>query len=264
MKFSIVTISYNQAAFLERAIASVLGQQGVDLEYIVVDPGSTDGSRDIIARHAERISHLILDRDAGPADGLNKGFAVASGDIYGFINADDELLPGALARVAEAFGRNPSAGIIAGCGYMVDANGRTLRPVVPTHFSPWLYAHRAVTIFQQGSFFRSQYFHQVNGFNTSNTTCWDGELFLDICLGGARFHTIGEDLALFRIHDGSITGTGRLNERYARDTERLFAKAMGRPRRRSDGALDALARVLKFPLNPAYLARRLSRRLPGY
>jgi len=94
MKFSIVTISYNQAQFLEKAILSVLNQEGVGLEYIVVDPGSTDGSREIIERYRDRFGHVVFEKDHGPADGLNKGFQYATGDVYGYLNSDDVLLPG--------------------------------------------------------------------------------------------------------------------------------------------------------------------------
>ncbi|MGI9509985.1 MAG: glycosyltransferase, partial [Geminicoccaceae bacterium] len=79
MKISIVTLSFNQGRFLETAIRSVVDQQGIDLDYIVVDPGSTDDSRSIVDRYSSKISHAVLERDDGPADGLNRGFSRASG-----------------------------------------------------------------------------------------------------------------------------------------------------------------------------------------
>ncbi|MCB1155752.1 glycosyltransferase, partial [bacterium] len=88
MKVSVVTLSFNQADYLERAIRSVVEQDHDDIEYIVVDPGSTDGSRDIIERYRDRIATVITDPDKGPPDGLNKGFAAATGDIYAYMNAD--------------------------------------------------------------------------------------------------------------------------------------------------------------------------------
>ena len=109
MKFSIVTISFNQARFLERAIVSVIEQKGVELEYIVVDPGSTDGSRDIIERHRDLIAHVVFEKDKGPADGLNKGFSHATGSIYGYLNADDVLEFGSSAQGCGIF-RTPAAG----------------------------------------------------------------------------------------------------------------------------------------------------------
>lgn len=259
MKFSIVTISFNQAAYLEHAIRSVVSQLGVDLEYIVVDPGSTDGSRDIISRYRDLIDVAILEPDNGPADGLNRGFAAATGDVFGFINADDELLPGSLAAVADAFQRRPSLDVVSGCGQFVDEDGRAMRAIVPSRLTPWLYAHGAVTVFQQGTFFRSAQFTQVGGFRQDNRTCWDGELFLDMALAGATFATIGKDLARFRVHAGSITGSGRLAEPYRVDCDRLFEKAMGRARRPTDRLSDALARILKWSADPYYVFRRLSR-----
>ena len=88
MKFSIVTISFNQASYLEQAIRSVLGQDYADIEYIVVDAGSTDGSREIIEHYSGQIDKIIFEEDNGSADGLNKGFARATGDVYSFIEAN--------------------------------------------------------------------------------------------------------------------------------------------------------------------------------
>ena len=102
MKFSIVTISFNQSVFIEKAILSVIGQDYPDIEYIVVDPGSTDGSRDIIEKYRTKIHKTIFEPDQGPGQGLNRGFAQASGEIYGYINADDYYEPDAFRHVADA------------------------------------------------------------------------------------------------------------------------------------------------------------------
>ena len=124
MRVSIVTISYNQAEFLEKAIRSVIEQDYDDIEYIIVDPGSTDGSRDIIERYRSKIAKVIFEPDDGPADGLNKGFAHATGNLCGYLNADDAYLPGSISRVVAAFRCMPEADVICGHGYMVDAEGR--------------------------------------------------------------------------------------------------------------------------------------------
>ncbi len=120
MKFSIVTISFNQGRFLERTIRSVIAQKGVDLEYIVVDPGSTDDSREIIERYRRDITRVVFEKDRGPADGLNKGFACASGEIYGYLNADDVFEPGALRRVAAYFERLPDVDVVCGHCWVTD------------------------------------------------------------------------------------------------------------------------------------------------
>jgi glycosyltransferase involved in cell wall biosynthesis len=263
MKISIVTISFNQARFLERAILSVLNQGYHELEYIVVDPGSTDGSRDVIEKYRDRIRHVIYEKDDGPADGLNKGFACATGDVFGFLNADDELMPGALGDIAAAFRESPRADVISGCGYFVNEEGERLRAIVPSRLTPWLYAHGGVSVFQQGTFFKSDFFRVVGGFNVNNLTCWDGELFLDMAMAGARFVAIGSDLAYFRLHEGSITGSGRLNEKYRLDCDRLFEKATGREPGQLERIYGWLARLVKLAANPPYLVRRLKRMNAG-
>ena len=102
IRFSVVTISFNQARFLREAIESVLSQEGdgIEIEYIICDPGSKDDSRAIADSYGERIAHRVYERDDGPADGLNRGFAHATGDVFCYINSDDFFLPGAFARIA--------------------------------------------------------------------------------------------------------------------------------------------------------------------
>lgn len=258
MKISIVTISYNQAQYLKSCIESVLSQDVEGLEYIVVDPGSSDGSREIIESYGDRLIK-VFEKDTGAADGLNKGFSKATGDIFGFINSDDELLPGALKKIARAFDMGSCVGAISGCGYFVDGSGNYLKSITPSRFTPWRYAHGAVSIFQQGTFFRSEWFNKIGGFNINNKTCWDGELFLEMALAGARFKTIGQELAIFRLHEASITGSGRLNDAYAKDSERLFRKALNRPRSRGDRYWVIIAKIRKWIFEPMWLLRRLTR-----
>lgn len=257
MKISVVTISFNQAKFLHQCIDSVLNQDYSNIEYIIVDPGSTDGSRELIESYGDRIIK-VFEKDGGPADGLNIGFSKATGDIFGFINSDDELLPNALSRIGDFFDANQDVDVVSGCGYFTDAEGTRLRRVVPSKITAWLYAHGAVSIFQQGTFFRASYFNMVGGFNIENGTCWDGELFLDMAIAGARFATLGDDLAHFRLHEGGITGSGRMEKKYREDTARLFTKATGRKRNGFDAIQGIAARSIKGLIDPAYYFRRAS------
>lgn len=258
MKISVITISFNQSKYIRKCIDSVLSQNYQNFEYIIVDPGSTDGSREIIKSYGDSIVK-VFEIDNGPADGLNKGFSHANGDIYCFLNSDDEFLPEALSKIAEAFLFFSKAAVISGCGYFVDSMSIRLKAIVPTKLTPMRYALGAVTIFQQGTFFRREWFDRVGGFNTNNRTCWDGELFLDMALAGARFETIGADLAYFRLHDDSITGSGRLNAPYMLDSERSFSKVFNRRRTSADRLLILLARIDKWLLNPRWFIRRLVR-----
>ena len=140
---SVVTTSFNQARFLERTILSVLEQNYPSLEYIVLDPGSTDGSRAIIERYRDRITKIIFDRDSGPADALNCGLAQATGDFCAYINSDDALLPGAVSKAVKAFERHPEVDIIYAHGYMVDGDDRILRRVRSTPFDLRRYLYAA-------------------------------------------------------------------------------------------------------------------------
>src|SRR5262249_6094619 len=141
MKFSIVTVSFNQARYLERAMRSVLDQEGASVEYIVVDPGSTDGSRDIIEKYRSRLAHVILEPDTGAADGLNKGFRAATGEVLGFLNSDDVLLPGALSGAAGFLREHPEVDVVSGDCEIVDGQDNVLRVSYSDRFSLRRYAY---------------------------------------------------------------------------------------------------------------------------
>jgi glycosyltransferase involved in cell wall biosynthesis len=263
MKISIVTLSYNQGRFLESAIQSVVEQQGVDLDYIVVDPGSADDSRSIIERYQGQIGATVLERDDGPADGLNRGFARATGDIYGFLNADDILRPGALAKVAQAFEQHPEADVISGHGHIVDDQGLPIRRIYSDRFSIWGYLYGGVVLLQQSTFFRARAFEQAGGFNVANRTCWDGELWLDMALAGKRFQRANGFWSGFRVYGSSITASiaagGERRRAYDRDRRRMFMKARGRlPGGLNDKGQRVLARVVKWGTNPIALSARLA------
>lgn len=265
---SIVTISFNQARFLEAAMESILSQDYPALDYVVVDPGSIDGSRAIIERHADRLGAVIFEPDRGPADGLNRGFAKARGSIFGYINADDILLPGALAQVAAQFSAQPQADVILGNGALIDDHGRILRSLRSSRFSLRHYAHGAMTFCQQGKFFRRAAFVRAGGFNVANRTSWDGELLVDMALAGVRVVNVPDRLGAFRLYGETITGSGRLAEQARRDHARIAAKALGRPAQRGDAWLRRLARLERLASHPlgaaeGLAARLLRRSVPG-
>jgi glycosyltransferase involved in cell wall biosynthesis len=121
---SVVTPSFNQAEYLPACIESVLGQGYPGLEYIVLDGGSTDGSREVIEHHVDRLAYWASEKDRGQANAVNKGWARARGEILGWLNSDDQLAPGALDRVASAFRSNRSAAMIYGDIQEIDARSR--------------------------------------------------------------------------------------------------------------------------------------------
>ena len=253
MKFSIVTISFNQKQYLKTCIDSILSQKGVELEYIVVDPGSTDGSRELIASYGEQIIQ-VFEPDAGPADGLNRGFAKATGEIYGFINSDDYLMPEALKCVADFCERQKKIDSVFVTGHgLIDRGTGKLSRVYPTVLTAEEMLQLAAVMFQQSTFFSANLFKQTKGFNVKNSTCWDYELFLRFLTAGVQHAVIKKDLAAFRLHEGSISGSGRLEERYFKDLDVLFQELKGRPR----GLQDFF---VKYSLR---LTREIKRKLWG-
>lgn len=243
MKISIVTVSFNQACFLEAAMDSVLGQGYPELEYIVVDPGSTDGSRELIARRTGQLGAMVFEPDRGAADGLNKGFARATGDIFGFLNADDVLYPGSLERVARYFTEHPECDVVFGSGYTIDAEGRHILHFRSSGFSVDRYLYGGAVWLQQATFFRAETFRRSPGFNEQNRTCWDGELFVGMVNAGARVGHMAADLGGFRIHDASISGSGRLQEQYLKDCARIFKQVRGREWNRIDEVRSFVSRL---------------------
>ncbi|MDH4182584.1 MAG: glycosyltransferase [Nitrospinota bacterium] len=228
MKISVVTISFNQAKYLEEAILSVITQSHPDMEYIVVDPGSTDGSRKIIEKYRDRITKVIYEPDDGPADGLNHGFANAAGVIYGFLNSDDVLEPGAISTMAQYFHTKPELDVISGHSWIIDEKGKFERRIYSHCFSIWMAAYGASRLVQPSTFFRKAAFAGVGGFNRDNRVAWDAELYLDMALAGARFAVVPEFISRRRIYKETITGGDNYPGQLSDFKRRLYEKATGK------------------------------------
>ena len=212
LKVTIVTISFNQEEFLERAILSVVQQNYDNIEYIVVDPGSSDGSRDIIERYRSKISKVIFEPDQGPADGLNRGFSFATGDIYGFLNSDDIILPDTISRVVKFFRENSDIDVVSGHSIIIDRYDNKIRNGYSEKFSLLKYAYGSVIHMQASTFFRARLFKSTGGFNSLNRVAWDGELLIDMGINGAKFATVNEFWSKFRLHSNSITSSKKLED----------------------------------------------------
>src|SRR5512138_875393 len=150
---SIITPSFQQARFLEQTICSVLGQDYPELEYIVVDGGSSDGSRDIIQRYADHLAWWVSEPDRGQTDAINKGFARATGEILAWINSDDTYLPGAVSEAVEQLRAHPGAGLVYGDANLIDDDGEIIGrfPARQTDYHRLL--RGSVHIPQQAAFF---------------------------------------------------------------------------------------------------------------
>jgi glycosyltransferase involved in cell wall biosynthesis len=208
IKISIVTISFNQFEYLPKAIESIRGQNNVSWELIIVDPGSTDGSREYaqsLAAKDDRVK-LILESDLGPADGLNKGFQFATGEIVGYLNSDDYYLDNIFERVVAAFDLNPTSACIYAHGMILE--NEKLRFQSSDRFTLRNYALRKGLIIQQSTFFNRKILELSKvQFNINNKISWDGELIVDIGIGGFQITRVSDVWGVFRIYPSSITGS---------------------------------------------------------
>jgi glycosyltransferase involved in cell wall biosynthesis len=123
---SIVTPSFNQAAYIQEAMRSVLEQDYAAFEYIVIDGGSSDGSAELVKQQAGRLAYWVSEPDKGQADAINKGFARAKGKYFAWLNADDRLLPGAVSAAVAYLEANPDVGLVYGDTDFIDAQGSVI------------------------------------------------------------------------------------------------------------------------------------------
>ena len=209
-RITVVTPSLNQGRYIEDAIRSVLDQGYRNLETIVRDGGSTDGSIEVLRRYEQRLTRVIIEPDDGPADAINKAFAEATGDILAWLNADDLYLPGTLRAAAEAFVANPEAGLIFGEGWYIDETGARIEPCrfVRRKFDR-RYLVNKDPILQPAAFWRRSVWQETGGLDTSLRWVFDWEWFIR-AHERATFHYLPRHLACYRVQPEALTRTGGL------------------------------------------------------
>lgn len=222
---SIVTPSFNQAPMLERTIRSVLDQNYPRLQYVIQDGGSTDHSAEIIRKYASRLHHWESARDEGQTHALQLGFARTSGDVMGWLNSDDILMPGALWDIARFFQENRNVDVVYGHRVIIDEEDRKIGQwVLPanTHkYLPW-----ADYLAQESVYWTRKIWNRVGGVDRSFQFAMDWDLFLRFQRAGGRFRRLPRAIGAFRIHEAQKTSS-IINDVGAREMDRLRRRELG-------------------------------------
>lgn len=203
-RVSVVTPSYNQGAFIAATIESVVQQRSkAEVEYLLFDAESTDATTAVLENYREQIDVLRIEPDDGQADALAKGFALASGDIFAYLNSDDTLLPGAIAWVVQYFEDHPEVDVLYGHRLFTDAAGVVTRFwLLPPHVN-YLMA-RWDYIPQETCFWRRSVMDRFGGIDASFEFAMDYEFFARV-MPHVKFVRVNQFLATFREHGDSKT-----------------------------------------------------------
>lgn len=224
MKVTIVTPSFNQGQFIERTLQSVAGQTGAEIEHVIFDGGSTDGTVDIL-KHFSPPVRWVSEKDNGQANAVNKGIRATDGEIIGWLNSDDVYYPGAIARVVAFFEANPEIDVVYGWADHIDLNDRAFEPY-PT--ARWNYEHLKETciICQPASFFRRRVVEQNGLLDESLNYCMDYEYWLRLGKAGVRFGYLEARLAGSRLYAENKTLGARV--KVHREINDMFKRLFGR------------------------------------
>lgn len=205
-RLSVVVPSYNQAPFLERTLRSIVDQRYPNLEIIVMDGGSTDGSLQICERYSDFISHLESGPDGGQSAAIAKGFSLATGEYISWLNSDDTYSPGALIALGSALAANPRIDFIYGNTHLIDDADRVVAYKRSARYVAGVMRYAFLTVPQMSAFWRRSLYEEVGGIDTTLRFCMDYDLFVRMAARSAPVR-IDTDIGNFRLHGMSKTST---------------------------------------------------------
>ncbi len=227
LKVSIVTPSFRQAQYLEETIRSVLLQGYPNLEYIIIDGGSTDGSVEIIRKYEKWLAYWVSEKDKGHANALNKAWGKCTGEIWGWLNSDDVYMPGALATVIPHFAQAPDVKLVYGSAMFTNQNGEPIqiyqgKPLAPglERLKLW----KGWPLPQPSAFFARELVARYGGLDETLYYSFDAEWFLRVAQR-EKFICLDAVLATYRFHTQSKTGVSYANkELFEIDNRKIMAR----------------------------------------
>jgi glycosyltransferase involved in cell wall biosynthesis len=220
---SIITPSYNQAAFIEGTIKSVINQTYKNIEFIVVDGNSSDGTVDILRKYERSISKLIIEEDKGQSDAINKGFKMASGQLIGWLNSDDVLAPECVELIVDKFRRNINASIIFPSKILFINEASEVVGSKSFEIPNRNYLlKRKTTVVQPGSFYHKEILEEVGYLDDELHYCMDLDLWLKLSAKGPIVSIREKPLSFFRTYANNKSSTGKF--KYSRERRKVLLR----------------------------------------
>lgn len=251
-KITIITPSYNQGQFIEETIQSVIGQGYLNLEYIIIDGGSTDNTVDVIKKYERDITYWVSEKDSGQSNAINKGLKIATGDIINWVNSDDALMPDALNTVAQRFNEHPDAIMIHGRIKYFGASSYYSRNYSEEDLSTRYAAH--ICMPQPACFFKKQLIDEQGLLDESLHFSMDTDLYMRAGLHYPILQ-VNDVFAKFRLHADSKS-VSSFNKTFLDDNRRIFSKVLRTLK--ADKEVEEMKKLDLF-IEPATLYRPASK-----
>ena len=210
IKVSIITPSFNQGQFIEQTIQSVLNQSYDNIEYIIIDGGSTDNTLDILNKYKDKIDVVISEKDKGQSDAINKGFKISSGTLVGWLNSDDILHPDCVRKIVELYSEKPDGVIYYSSNFnVIDAEGNFIKKATVKIPDRNYLLNIRYDVVQPGSFYLLEQVKKNGYLDETIFYCMDLDLWLKL-LSDKKIYYINDDIsyASFRLYSTTKTATG--------------------------------------------------------